>query len=80
MNPVHLTPSVALTHSHALTLDEVLTLLRMSRTTFKRRMASGRFPIPALPRVGQSPYRFSATQVDRFLRREMDIPHLRRLA
>lgn len=75
-----LTPSVALTHGHVLTLDDVLTLLRMSRTTAKRRMQSGRFPIPALPRHGQEPYRFAATQVDRFLRREMDAPRLRRSA
>lgn len=66
------TPSVADTMGHTLTLSEVLAVLKMSRTTAKRRMEAGRFPIPALPRNGQEPYRFAATQVDRFLARAMD--------
>ena len=52
-----------------LTLAETLALLKMSRTTAKRRISSGTFPIPYLPRIGQEPYRFSAVRVQRYIDR-----------
>jgi len=75
MNTIRRTPTVVDTHGHVLTLEELIDILKISRTTAKRLMESGRFPIPALPRhgeQGQSRYRFAAVQVDRFLAREMD--------
>ena len=55
-----------------LTLDEVCAALRLGRTTAKRRMLAGTFPVPCLPRVGQSPYRFSAARVQRYIERAED--------
>lgn len=55
-----------------LTLDEVCAVLGMGRTTAKRRMLAGTFPVPALPRVGQQPYRFAAVRVRRYLERAED--------
>ncbi len=52
-----------------MTLEEVCAALRMSRTTAKRRMKAGRFPIPYLPRVGQERFRFSAERVQRYIDR-----------
>jgi len=72
VNAIRRTPTVVDSVGHVLTLEEVLAILRMSRTTAKRRFAAGTFPIPALPRHGQSPYRFAALQLDRFLARAMD--------
>jgi predicted DNA-binding transcriptional regulator AlpA len=66
------TPTVADSYGPVLTLAELLVVLRMSRTTAKRRMEAGTFPIPALPRRFHEPYRFAAIQVDRFLARAME--------
>ena len=44
-------------------------VLGLSRTTAKRKLAAGTFPIPALPRLFHSKYRFSAAQIDRYLAR-----------
>lgn len=44
-------------------------VLGMSRTTAKRRMAAGTFPIPAFPRQMRECYRFTADRVDRYLQR-----------
>jgi predicted DNA-binding transcriptional regulator AlpA len=66
------TPTVADSYGPVLTLEELLGVLKMSRTTAKRRMAAGSFPIPALPRQGQERYRFAAIQIDRYLARAMD--------
>lgn len=79
MNAYHRTPSIADTLGHTLTLEEVLGVLKWSRTTAKRKMRAGTFPIPALPRIGQEPYRFAAIQVDRYLARAMDTPYMRRV-
>ena len=70
--PIRRTPTVADNYGPVLTLEELLTVLKMSRTTAKRRMQAGTFPIPALPRDGQSRYRFAALQIDRYLARAMD--------
>ena len=66
------TPTVADLYGPVLTLPELLAVLKMSRETAKRRFRAGTFPIPALPREGQSRYRFAALQVDRYLARAMD--------
>ncbi|WP_291981993.1 hypothetical protein [Luteitalea sp.] len=52
-----------------LTLEQLLSVLGMGRSTAKRRMQAGTFPIPALPRIGQQPYRFAAVRVRRYLER-----------
>lgn len=48
-------------------LPEVLSILRMSRTTFNAQMKSGRLPIHELPRTGHS-RRFCGTSVQRAIR------------
>lgn len=68
------TPSVAAQYGHTLSLDEVCAVLGISRTTAKRLLRAGAFPIPALPRIGQSHYRFAAVRVDRYLSRAEDGP------
>lgn len=55
-----------------LTFDELLAVLGMSRTTARRRMKAKTFPVPALPRIGQQPYRFAAVRVRRYLERAED--------
>lgn len=75
-NVIRRTPTVVDTAGHVLTLEEVLAILRMSRTTAKRRLNAGTFPIVPLPRIGQSPYRFAAQQIDRYLARSMDVMHV----
>jgi len=76
LNAYRRTPSVADTYGHVLTLAQLLSVLKLSHTTAKRMMSAGTFPIPALPRHGdshkRSDYRFAAVQVDRYLDREMD--------
>ena len=65
------TPSVADDFGHTLSLQEVLTVLKISRTTAKRRLESGTFPVPHLPRRGHEPYRFAARHIDHYLARAM---------
>lgn len=57
---------------HTLTLDQVCRVLSISRTTAKRRLDDGTFPVRPLPRRFHQPYRFVALQVDRFLSRATD--------
>jgi len=78
MNTPHRTPSVAELCGPVLTLPELLAVLKMSRRTAMRRLDAGTFPIPALPRQGQSRYRFAALQVDRYLARAMEDPRASR--
>lgn len=61
--------SVRETYGFTLSLDQVCVVLGMSRTTAKRRMAAGTFPIPSLPRQMHECYRFTADRVDRYLAR-----------
>jgi predicted DNA-binding transcriptional regulator AlpA len=70
--PIRRTPTVVEVYGLVLTLPELLAVLKMSRTTAKRRLEAGTFPVPALPRHGQEPYRFAALQVDRYLARAME--------
>lgn len=65
------TPSVADEFGHTLSLDETCRVLGISRTTAKRRMDAGTFPIPALPRRFHEPYRFPARRIDQYLARGM---------
>ena len=70
MNVQGITPSVATLYGRpTLTLDQVAHALGVSRDTVERRLKADRFPIPALPRRGREPWRFSAHAVDRYLRR-----------
>lgn len=57
------------TYGFTLSLEQLCAVLGMSRTTAKRRMAAGTFPIPALPRQMHECYRFAADGVDRYLAR-----------
>jgi len=61
-----------------MTLEEVCAALGMSRTTAKRRLSAGTFPIAYLPRVGQSAYRFPTERVERYLSRAEHGSSLRR--
>lgn len=61
--------TVVETHGHVLTLDQVCTVLGLSRSTAKRLIAAGQFPVPALPRTFHAKWRFSAVRVDRYLAR-----------
>jgi predicted DNA-binding transcriptional regulator AlpA len=59
-------------YGHTLSLEQTCKVLGISRTTGKRRMVAGTFPIPALPRTGQEPYRFPARRIDQYLARAME--------
>lgn len=70
VNVQGVTPSVVEIYGRpTLTLDQVAHALNVSRDTVERRLRSGRFPIPSLPREGREPWRWSAHAVDRYLRR-----------
>ena len=47
-------------------IDELVELLRVSRSTIERRRASGTFPIPELPAMDGRP-RWSRLAVERYL-------------
>lgn len=51
----------------ALTLNEVCRRLGVSRRTAERLLAHGQFPVPALPRIGRSHWRFSSSDLNHFL-------------
>lgn len=63
------TPTVVDGFGYTLTLDQVCRVLSMSRSTAKRLLDAGTFPVPALPRKFHTKYRFAAAQVDRYLSR-----------
>lgn len=70
LNVQGITPSVATLYGRpTLSLAQTAHALGISRDTAERRIKSGQFPIPHLPRVGREPYRWSAHAVDRYLRR-----------
>ena len=67
-------PTVVEEYGHTLTLAQVCEVLSMSRSTAKRMLDAGTFPVRPLPRLFHSKYRFSSVQVDRFLGRvETDV-------
>src|SRR5687767_1048002 len=53
--------------SRGVRLPEACRRLGFSVRTGRRRLADGTFPIPYLPRVGQSAYIFSTVLIDEYL-------------
>jgi hypothetical protein len=68
----HLTGELGMTDSQPLTvevlfIDDVVRMLRTSRSTIERRRRAGNFPIPELPSIDGRP-RWSRHAVEKFLR------------
>jgi predicted site-specific integrase-resolvase len=53
-------------------LDDACEALGISRTTAKRLLKAGRFPVPPLPRKKHCCYRFSSVRLDTYLARAED--------
>lgn len=52
----------------ALSLRETCARLGISVRTGEGLLAQGRFPVPALPRIGRSNWKFSSIEIDDYLR------------
>lgn len=51
----------------AVSLREAARRLGFAYITARQKMVAGTFPIPALPRQGREPWRFSERDIDRYL-------------